>query len=104
MDALKVKEFSASSWKPKVYHHIRIDPPLILSPNPGESCPHPTQFSRLSQMRGQHYNPEMKSAHAVKYLSSIREISVSNLTSVTNCSDASRAYPQFIQPNDGRVP
>jgi hypothetical protein len=36
-------------------------------PKPGESCPHPTPFSQISQLTGQHYNLQMKSAQVVKY-------------------------------------
>jgi hypothetical protein len=71
---------------------------------PGEPCLHPTPFSQLSQVTGQHHNLQMKSAQAVRYLRSIRKMSVSNLAPGTNYSDVSRGYPLFTQPNDGRVP
>jgi hypothetical protein len=75
-----------------------------LFPTPGESCPYPTPFSQISQLTGQQYNLQMKSAQVAKYLSCVMEISVCNLAPGTNYSEASRGYPQFIQPNDGRVP
>lgn len=65
--------------------------------------PPDTIFSTSTSDRTTH-NLQMKSAQALKYLSSMRKMSVSNLAPGTNCTDASRHYPQFIQPHDVRVP